>query len=91
MNRWLFLVFGLVAFSPIHDKHETFPKIDDEIKAIESQTQDIQFTVFPGTPTIADVQDRQIVIIGSGTWSALMYRFNNEIWAVRASCVTVIK
>ena len=92
MIKWLlFSCVFLMGFTPIYDKHDTPQKTKEEFKNIENSVQPLQMKVFPSTPILSELQDREEVIVGSGTWATQMFRFNDEIWKVNSSCVTVIR
>lgn len=89
--RWFLLILclPLMAMTPLYTEHDSQQKTDDELRLLYQQAQPIQFQVFKATPNLADLQDGQIVRVSSGTWSNLMYRDNQEIYAIRGSCVTI--
>ena len=78
-----------MAFTPIHSTHDTTKKVDEEFVNAEANLQDQQLTVFVSTPNLQDLKDGQLVRVSSGTFSKLMYRDNQEIYAIAGSCVTV--
>jgi hypothetical protein len=78
-----------MAFTLIHSNHEKKDKLEAEFNHIEGSVQDRQFTVLESTPNLGDIRDREIVIVSSGTYTKLMFRMNEEIYAVGVSCVTV--
>ena len=92
MTRWLLLscVF-LMGFTMIHSKHDTPEKVDEELRNFELGLQQKQMKVFNSTPTLNELQDGEEVIVASNTWATQMFRFNDEIWKVNSSCVTVIR
>ena len=75
----------------IHNTHEKSEQVDDEFNNVEDNKQDTQFRILAGTPTLKDLQDHEIVIVSSNNWSALMWRDNVELYAIKGSCVTVIR
>lgn len=88
MIRWFIIVLFLCGFTPIYDLHDTPQKVTEEVKNMEIQVQDKQFEIFSTTPTLAEIEDHQIVIIGSHTWNALMWKDGIDIYKVEGSCVT---
>lgn len=86
--RWLILGLLLCAFTPLYPVHDTPAKVDDEIKNVADSVQDEQLTVFTSTPILSQLKDGQMVIFSSGTVK-LMFRQNQEIFAVSVSCITV--
>lgn len=92
MNRWIFLlIIPLFAFTMIYDKHDTTQKVDDELNNVEDNKQDVSHRIFITTPTLGDLQDHEVVLVSSNNWSAVMWRDNVEIYAVKGSCVTVLR
>lgn len=91
MIKWLPLVFLLMAFTPIYDKHETTEKVDNEFKEIEQTVQPKQWATFSSTPIVKELSDKQVVIVSSQGWSTIMWRDNNEIYSIRGSCSTVLR
>ena len=86
--RWLLVLF-LMAFTPIHVKHDEPAKVDDEFRNVELNLQDQQFMVTNSTPVWSKMKDRQIMIYSSGTVNALIWKYNQDIYVVRGSCITV--
>ena len=80
-----------MGFTPIYDRHETPEKVDAEFKEIENTTQSKQWGIFTNTPTLNDLQDKQVVIVSSNGWSTILWRDNRELYSIRGSCVTVIR
>lgn len=78
-----------MAFSPLYVAHDSQDKVDAEIKNIATSAQDKNFIVFNSTPNLSDLIDGQIVLYSSGTLNQIMWRFNQEIFAIRGSCVTI--
>lgn len=95
MNKWiLFLVLPLCAFTMIYDKHDNLSQVDDELNNVDDNKQDLQFRVFQTTPILSDLQDHEIVVVssnGANGMSSIMWRDNVEIFAVKGSCVTVLR
>lgn len=79
------------SWTPIFDKHDTTTKIDEEFRGQENGLQSQKFTVFQSTPFLSQLKDGQVVIVSSATYNKLMWRFNQEIYAVNGSCVTVYR
>lgn len=79
----------LCAFTPIFVEHGETRKVDDEFKNIYKQAQGKQFVVFQATPNLNDLEDMQVVIVSSGTYTKLMYRVGQDIFAIAVSCATV--
>ena len=84
-----FLALGLMAFTPIFSTHEDSKKTDQEFRNLENTVQDQQFSIRNSTPVLSELKDGQIVIFSSGTVNKLLFRSNQEIYAVNASCITV--
>jgi hypothetical protein len=78
-----------MAFTLIHSDHSKKDKLEAEFNHIEGSVQDRQFTVLESTPNLRDIRDREIVIVSSGTYTKLMFRMNEEIFSINASCVTI--
>lgn len=87
--RWIILSLFLCGFTPLFVTHDSFDKVDKEFNQIEETLQDEQFNLMRSTPNLSDLKDRQIVIVSSNGWSTVMWRDNQEIYALRGSCVTV--
>lgn len=96
MIRWLLVCLPLIAAVPVQDmqiyqEHDTQKKIDSEFSNFSTYAQPIQQKVFNATPTLNDLQDGEEVIVASNTWVTKMFRWNNDIWKVNASCSTVFR
>jgi len=91
MIKWLWLCVFLMGFTSIYSVHEDSKKVDEEFRNFELGLQPKQMRVFNSTPTLNDLHDGEEVIVASNTWAAQMFRWNNEIWKVNASCSTVIR
>lgn len=87
--KWLLLALFLVGFTPITATHDSTENIDAEFKNIESSLQDQQFRVVKDTPVLSDLKDGEIVIFSSGTLNKLLFRSNQEVYAVQFSCITI--
>ena len=88
--KWLILGLFLCAWTPIIKVHDSTDKIDQEFNGQENDLQSKQFTVVPSTPNLLDLKDGEMVIVSTNTaYTRLMFRYNQEIWMVNASCVTV--
>ena len=83
------LAFPLMGFTPIFSNHDSTEKIDKEFRNVVADLQSQEFTIYTQTPTLSTLKDGQIVIVASGTWNTIMFRRNQEIYKVNASCVTV--
>lgn len=86
----LALTFGLYAFAPIAQEHETPAKVDAEFFNVYDQAQPKQFRVVTTTPSVLDTnfKDGEIVIFSSGAVK-LMLRSGQEIYAINVSCITI--
>jgi len=93
VNRlWIFpIALMLCGFTMIYSKHDKIEQVDNELNNMEDNFQDKQFTVLPGTPTLTDLQDHEVVIVSSNGWNALMWRDGIDLYAVKGSCVTVLR
>ena len=89
--RWLILGVFLLAFTPIHQEYETKEKIKAEFKNVELEKQDVSHQVRITTPTLTDMEDGEIRVISTGTLQFLIWRANQEIYAVQGSCITVFR
>ena len=88
--RWIMpFCLMLMAFTPIYTTHDSTEKVDEEVRNLEVDVQSQHFTVFATTPNLTEVKDGQIVIVSSNSYNKLMWRQNQEIYAVTGSCVTV--
>ena len=88
--RWIILGLLLCAWTPITQKHETLESVDQEFSGQENDLQSKQFTVKDSTPNLNDLKDAEMIIVSTNTaYTRLMFRYNQEIWMVNASCVTV--
>ena len=84
---WI-LCFLLMAFKPIHQIYDTPDKINEEFQNVEDDLQSQQYRVFSSTPNLSELKDGQIVIFSSGAIK-IMFRQNNDIYSVNASCITI--
>ncbi len=93
MNKWFLIpaVLSLTAFTPIYDTHDSTGKTDFEFKEVEQTTQPKQWETFASTPTLNDLEENQFVKVSSNGVVSIMCRDGNEIYAVKMSCVTVIR
>lgn len=91
MIKWLLLCLPLMAFGAIHQTHDDAKKTDEEFRNYELGLQPRQMKVFNATPTLNDVQDREMVIVASNTWVTQMFRWNDDLWKVNASCSTIFR
>jgi len=91
MTKWIALVLLLCAFTPVYEKHDTPEKVDQEIKEIELSVQPKRWRVLSGTPTLNDLQTNECVFVSSNGWANIMCRDNIEVYAIKMSCVTVIR
>lgn len=92
MRKVAFLLLcciGLMAMTPVHSDYENEDKIDDEFSNLYEQAQPVQFIVRNSTPILGELQDGQVIIVSSHTYVKFMFRVNQEIYAVNASCVTI--
>jgi hypothetical protein len=87
--KWLALCVFLMGFTPVHLDYDKKEKIRDEFRNIENTLQDQQFRVVTDTPTLTDLKDHEFVVYSSNTVVQIMFRDDREIYAVRASCVTI--
>lgn len=89
--RWSFL-FVLIASglwaAQIGNRYDNESAISFEFSNVYQTLQDKQFRVFKTTPALNDLMDREMVIFSSGAVK-IMWRENQEIYAVTGSCVTV--
>lgn len=83
------LCLPLLGFTRIHEDYEISEYIRDEFANVENTVQDQSFRVFNSTPNLLDLKDGEIVLMSSNTVNKLMYRNNQEIYSINASCVTV--
>ena len=86
--RWLLLIPLLCAWTPVFTNHDTTDKVDIEFSGQENDVQSKQHTIVTSTPSLKDLKDGEIVIISSGAYTGLMFRSNQEVWAVSVSCIT---
>ena len=89
--RWFVICFFLFGFSRIHSEYDTKEKIETEFSNVEKNLQGQEFRVINATPTLVDLKDGEIVIVSSNTFNKLMFRQNQEIYAIDVSCVTIIR
>ena len=87
--RWLLCGLFLMAFTPITAGHDDQDKTDREFKNIYETGQGRNFTVLNSTPNLNDIEDGEVVIVSSTSYTKLMFRMGQEIYAVNVSCVTV--
>ena len=87
--RWLILVLFLAAFTPVISRHDTPEKVDIEIANIEANLQAKEFSIFKDTPSLGDLRDGEMVFLSSGTLNKILWRVNQEIYAVQGSCITI--
>ena len=81
----------LLGLTQIGNKYKDENVVNDEFKNLYLNVQPIKHKVFKSTPVLSDLQDKEIVIISSGTVIKIMFRDNQEIYSVNTSCVTVIR
>lgn len=86
---WIFLVLPLFGFTRIHTDYIDPRNTQDEFSNLENTVQDQENIVFVSTPNLSDVKDKQIFLISSGTYNSFGWRYNQEIYAVSGSCVTI--
>lgn len=85
----VFLCLPLFGFIRIHKEYEIPEFIREEFSNVENTVQDQSFRVVNSTPNLLDLKDGEIVLMSSNTVNKLMYRYNQEIYSINASCVTV--
>ena len=85
---WIPSLLLLLGLTPVHDKHESPDKTDVEFKNLFDNAQGKDFVVMESTPAVSDLIDGQIIIFSSSAVK-IMFRQNNEIYAVSMSCITV--
>lgn len=81
---WILFIPMLMGFTQIYNTHDTFKKVDDEVKNISDNLQSRQFTVVYSTPNYQDLQDGEIVIYSSSTINPtvnLQLRLGTTIYA----------
>ena len=90
---WLGLIVlsvGIIyAYTPIYTEHKDLKQVDTEFSNIEESVQGNQFTVYNATPILSELRDREVVIVSSMGWTALMIRVYDDIYAIKLSCTTV--
>jgi len=89
--RWVWLLFlpMLLGLTPTHNSYESESLSRGEFRNVTDNAQDRQFRIVSSTPVLSELRDGEIVIVSSGTYGKVMFRSNQEIYAVDASCVTV--
>lgn len=87
--RWLLIALFLCAFTPIYLDHGDKKRTDDEFTNIYQQAQAKNFRVMPDTPSLNDIQEGEMVIVSTTSFTKIMFRRNQEIFAIGVSCVTV--
>lgn len=89
--RWLTLALipALMAFAPLVSTHDSTDKVDQEIRNIEQNLQGVEFAVVTDTPALTEMRDGQILLLSSGTVNKLIWRVNQEIYAVSGTSITI--
>ena len=81
----------LLGLTQIGNKYKDENVVNDEFKNLYLNVQPIKHKVFTSTPVLSAVQDREFVIVSSGTVIRIMIRDNQEIYSINLSCVTIIR
>lgn len=89
LSLYLIGLLILCGFTPIFNDYKDPQNVKNEVANIENSLQDQQHRVLVSTPNLLDLKDGEIVLVSSNTFNKIMYRQNQEIYAVNASCVTI--
>lgn len=88
--RWIiFLIPFLLALTPVHDKYDSEEKIREEFKNVYEEAQSREFEVVNDTPTLRELPEGRVVIFSSNTVRKILFRVDQDIFAVTGSCITV--
>lgn len=88
--KWaLFLIPFLLGLTPIHEKYESEEKIREEFKNVYDEAQAKSFEIVNDTPALNDFPKGNMVIFSSNTVRKILFRVDQDIFAVTASCITV--
>lgn len=88
--RWIvFLIPFLLGLTPVHEKYESEEKIREEFKNVYDEAQAKKFEVVNDTPALNDFPSGNVVIYSSNTVRRILFRVDQDIFAVNASCITV--
>lgn len=89
--RWAILILSLfcLGLTPVHEKYDSEQKVTEEFKNIFDGAQSREFVVVNDTPVLNDFISGRVVIFSSNTVRKILFRVDQDIFAVSASCITV--
>ena len=91
---FIFVVFIEIrnsnSLTQLNNKYSNEGAVYEEFQNVFLNVQPKKFKVVNSTPILSNLKDKEVVVFSSGT-SKLMWRDNQEIYAVSGSCVTVIR
>ena len=90
---WVIIILSaelIFALTPIHNTFDDKDVIQSEFNNIYENAQDQQFTIVGSTPLLTNIKDGQFVIFSSGAIK-VMFKMNQDIFSISASCITIIR
>lgn len=89
--KWLIIISMpfLLGFVAIHSEYDKEEKIVEEFRNVYDEGQAKKFEVVNDTPALNNFPSGNVVIFSSNTVRKILFRVDQDIFAVDASCITV--